>query len=459
MGLGTGGLGLKRREAEKEAKEKEMSQGESLGGKASLRKAKTLSEKRYFLQQDIMKYGVAAIEKMYPRQPQKRFQKQSPAKPIAERRTPVKMKPKPIGFDFDEVDVRKILRPNSHSKYIHEPAFDSVVFIERPKGIVPLSSLCPTSSTIMPSNCSTISTRNSNFGKPKLFIQDKGRLVAIGGSRDKSQIKFESVSKPIKVLRTPKIPVIDAEGRLARQDLQETFVPFQMSSEYAGWAVAAVDQELINDSIERERQRALKGQPPKVDIRVLKKREKARKLANQPLKSVLESEKKSITNHLMEKISAVADATEAEIIEAEKEAEAMDVKVEVPEVPEIKEEPGKENDDKENVVPDQEVKKEEEGAVEEDPQFPSSNPTHNLWSDDVNHAPLPDLINDRPFISESFKLAMEERKKKELAGELVIFLGLFSAFIFQFLFQALTFATSRIAFAKRPRKNRSPRRH
>ena len=78
----------------------------------------------------------------------------------------MKMKPKPAGFEFDEVDVSKILRPNSHRKYIQvgstiphllcslifllslfvrnqEPAFDSVVFIARPKGIVPLSTLCP----------------------------------------------------------------------------------------------------------------------------------------------------------------------------------------------------------------------------------------------------------------------------------------------------------------------------
>ena len=73
-----------------------------------------MSEKRYFLQQDIMKYGVAAIEKLYPRQPIKRFQKPegSPSGPkiLGPRGTPVKMKPKPAGFDFDEVDVRKILR-------------------------------------------------------------------------------------------------------------------------------------------------------------------------------------------------------------------------------------------------------------------------------------------------------------------------------------------------------------
>ncbi len=41
------------------------------------------------------------------------------------------MKPKPIGFDFAEVDARKILKPFSHDKYIHEPDFDTVVYISR----------------------------------------------------------------------------------------------------------------------------------------------------------------------------------------------------------------------------------------------------------------------------------------------------------------------------------------
>ena len=37
-------------------------------GGPQMKKAKTLAEKREFLHEDMMKYGVAAIEKMYPRQ-------------------------------------------------------------------------------------------------------------------------------------------------------------------------------------------------------------------------------------------------------------------------------------------------------------------------------------------------------------------------------------------------------
>ena len=39
-----------------------------------------------------------------------------------------------------------------------------------------------------------------------------------------------------------------------------------------------------------------------------------------------------------------------------------------------------------------------------------------MWSEDKNHAPLPDLIHDKPFVSDNFKAALKERTKKELAG-------------------------------------------
>ena len=58
----------------------------------------------------------------------------SPIKPIAGnvvRNSPIRMKPKPIGFEFDEIEARQILRPFSHDKYIHEPDYDSVVYINR----------------------------------------------------------------------------------------------------------------------------------------------------------------------------------------------------------------------------------------------------------------------------------------------------------------------------------------
>ena len=61
------------------------------------KKAKTLAEKRELLREEVMKYGVAAIEKMYPRQ---NFNQSPPKKivPKGVRGTPVKMKPKPHGL-------------------------------------------------------------------------------------------------------------------------------------------------------------------------------------------------------------------------------------------------------------------------------------------------------------------------------------------------------------------------
>ena len=49
-------------------------------------------------------------------------------------------------------------------------------------------------------------------------------------------------------------------------------------------------------------------------------------------------------------------------------------------------------------------------------EYESSDPVHNLWSEDKNHAPLPDLIHDKPFVSDGFKAALKERTKGELAG-------------------------------------------
>ena len=43
------------------------------------------------------------------------------------------------------------------------------------------------------------------------------------------------------------------------------------------------------------------------------------------------------------------------------------------------------------------------GMVQTPGGLPSSNPVHNLWSEDKNHAQLPDLIHDKPFVSDAFK--------------------------------------------------------
>jgi len=65
--MGTAGLGLKRKT------ENQQHQQQSLGnplctGSGKVKKAKTLHEKRKNLQAEILRYGVAAVEKMYPRQ-------------------------------------------------------------------------------------------------------------------------------------------------------------------------------------------------------------------------------------------------------------------------------------------------------------------------------------------------------------------------------------------------------
>ena len=57
----------------------------------------------------------------------------SPVKKITatKAKTPIKMKPRPQGVDFEEIDVRKILKPLSHSKYIK--VRKKIEEIQRPK--------------------------------------------------------------------------------------------------------------------------------------------------------------------------------------------------------------------------------------------------------------------------------------------------------------------------------------
>ena len=65
-----------------------------------------------------------------------------------------------------------------------EPDFDHMVFINRREGLVPLSSLCKEDvKSIMSSNVKLLKGRNVRLGKPRIFVKDSGRLVAIGGSR------------------------------------------------------------------------------------------------------------------------------------------------------------------------------------------------------------------------------------------------------------------------------------
>ena len=173
-----------------------------------------------------MKYGLAAIEKLYPRQPQNQSSNHnSPKKGPRPKVTPIKMKPKPLNLDFEEIDARKILKPLSHAKYIKEPEYDHMVYINRREGLVPLSSLCKEDAkSVMSSNVKLLKGRNVRLGKPRVFVKENGRLVAIGGSRDPR-------GAGIKVLKAPKLVKILPMERM---------LPFEMDEEYAAFAVQAV---------------------------------------------------------------------------------------------------------------------------------------------------------------------------------------------------------------------------
>ena len=340
------GLGLKKKAAQAAAASKT---GTVIGVAKCRRKPKTLSEKREFLQQDIMRYGVDVVERMYPRQqyqPRKYNQKSLSHSPIKG----MKMKPKPIGLpDFEEIDARKILKPNSHNKYIRDPLFDSVVYIERrgkrsdmnsstAGGLVPLSTLVsPNSTTVLPSNCRLLASRNKVMGKPKLFVKDKdGRLLAVGGSRYKKRhnrneddalriLESKWAEKPLRVYTCPQPPVANQFGWNESQQLNElslsipkkcnALIPFEMDAEYANIAASAVSNIKQKNEIASDEEsegstsyyRTHKSKK-KLDIREIKRHERQRKLANHSLKEALENEKKTISVHIQEKLDAVRDA-------------------------------------------------------------------------------------------------------------------------------------------------------
>jgi hypothetical protein len=207
------------------------------------------------------------------------------------------MKPKPAGLDFEEVDVRRILRPASHAKYIHEPAYDSVVYIHRRDGLVPLSSLCKNAKTVLSASVRLLQGRNGRHGKPKLFVREKGRLIAIGGSRSVD-------NGDIEVIRVPKL----------FPDRKEDFVPFEMDEEYVRFAVRAVAAPKTN----------------KVDIRLVKKWEKAKKMeqaASETSTAVALSDK-NIVSQLFNKFQAEGKdekSTECREEESQAESAACDV--------------------------------------------------------------------------------------------------------------------------------------
>jgi len=227
------GLGQKK-------KAMKMKMGRMDLGAVSSAKAKTLAEKRSKLQDDILKFGVAAIEKFYPRQ----GRKPSQAKKHSDTRSAYRMKPVPHDLHFEEVDARSILKPYSHSKYIKQPEYSTVVYINRKDGLVPLSTLCKESKTLMSTNVNLLAGRNVRMGKPGHYVRDSGRLLAIGGTRNKYNLN-------IKIL---KVPTFEKENN--KMPL------FTMDEEFSAFAASAIHNKPSG----------------KVDIREIKRRKKSQNL-------------------------------------------------------------------------------------------------------------------------------------------------------------------------------------
>eukprot|EP00094_Tigriopus_californicus_P002821 TCALIF_02720-PA protein Name:"Similar to sox17a-b Transcription factor Sox-17-alpha-B (Xenopus laevis)" AED:0.27 eAED:0.29 QI:0/0.5/0.4/0.8/0.5/0.8/5/0/1615 len=380
-----------------------------------LKKAKTLSEKREALERDIVKYGMATVEKMYPRQTPR-------SKGVPGRRgsnfnkSVTKMKPKPSGVDFEEVDARDILKPLSHDKYIREPLYDSVVFITRRSGLVPLSSLCKDATTVMSSNVKLLKGRNVRLGKPSIFLKEKGRLLAIGGSRGNAP-HFNITS----------VPTVEPK----RSDGFEE--AFTMDSEYVEFALKAmVDLPNVSKSLDVSE---------RIDVRELKRRqreEEERKAAMTRRDVINKIYEKVITNQslFVDEEDSKGEET-ADIPEVKPPVDQIpskwDPSMELERKPDIKQDPVVKTEESnpnspQCITENQPAEKTSESAVkpqeqsdfsEEDDENedPNRGPVHLQWKD---NPPIPRSnpldIETKAIVSEAFKRAFEERKKNPIAG-------------------------------------------
>jgi hypothetical protein len=198
--------------------------------------------------------------------------------------TPIKMKPKPSGFSFEEKDAREILKPNSLHKYIHEPAYDSVVYISRRDGIVPLFSLCKDSKTVLSSNVKLLQGRNVSLGKPSVYVKSEGRLLAIGGSRAGVN------GAGINIVKVPKLHV----------EVKDECLPYTMDDEFVKHALQAI---IVPKALLKE----AKVASSRVDIRTVKKIQKAKEVEEKRIKNMTSTQ---LIDHLFDKV--VSKPKEAE---------------------------------------------------------------------------------------------------------------------------------------------------
>ena len=447
------GLGIKRKEMTQDSSSSSSSSFSKMGVAASIipppsKKPKTLAEKRGQLQRDILKYGVAAVEKAYyPRQPQLHAPKQAAfgvnkSKNSSPRPSPIKMKPKPFGLDFEEKDARLILKPHSLTKYIHEPQFNTVVYIARRNGIVPLSSLCKDSKSVLSANVKLIQGRNVRLGKPKVFVRSPtdDTLLAVGGTRRKENYSVE-------ILPIPKIPSrmyssMDSKPCLHTED--RGMKPYVIDDEYAKFAAEAVMVKRkkrmdVRKIRKQERLREEEDDEDKVKgksiIEFLLKKYSTRQQGSTerhlPCGRIAEDEEeqeeKSIEN-------SSPDESQSKVLTGSKEEDSSkESSASIPGIPHDGTETADEQDDlpddgEENDIiflvdkkinPDNaenedpnaagvKQEKEEEGGEEKVQIF-------NPWSNKEPKAPFPD-IEHTAIVTPEFKARIEERRNNVLAG-------------------------------------------
>ena len=114
----------------------------------------------------------------------------------------------------------------------------------------------------MSSSVKLLKGRNVRLGKPRVFVKDNGRLVAVGGSRNPEGLG-------IRVIRAPKLVKILP---------MEKMIPFYMDNEYIQNAVSAV-VDCSNFS-------------KKVDVRSLKRMKRYQELEKRGINIILNEDKK-----------------------------------------------------------------------------------------------------------------------------------------------------------------------
>ncbi len=208
------------------------------------------------------------------------------------------------------------------------------------------------------------------LGKPRIFVKDSGRLVAVGGSRNPE-------GSGIHVIKAPKLVKILP---------MEKMLPFEIDDEYAKFAASAIPN--------------LSKMSKKVDIRDLKRLAKMQALENRDLGTVLKDENRKIVHHIIDKLSSKDPKDEQnedeKLVKNKEDLDEIHI-----------------NDKTEMEIVSQEET--EKSADSEEFAMAPNDKVHNEWSNEGTRGKMPiDMNDDKPIVTEQFKKAMEAKKISNL---------------------------------------------